>query len=289
VLLEGTEVAGTTVRSRRLAGILAAYRKAAGLRQPEVAAYVGRTSVWVSRTETPATCRPSVGDVRALLTLYGVTDPAEIDRVISLAGEVRQPGWWHDYDLSQSHAELVALESEAKGKRVFEIAFIPGLLQTEGYARAVIAAGPDNLDEGRVAKLVRVRMERKKILHRPAPLMLHAIADEAALRRPAGGLAVMRAQLAHLGEAARAPNVTFQVLPFSAGAHPGMAGSFTILEYPHPDDHDVLYTETAAGATYAEDAGRIDRAYRAFAHLAALSLPPGETMDLVARYAADLQ
>src|SRR6185312_13800308 len=143
-------MAGTTVRSRRLAGILKEYRKASGLRQPEVAAYVGRISVGVARTETAATCRPSVGDVRALLVLYGVTSPAEIEQVVDLARQVRETGWWHDYGLSDTHRSFVALESEAAGKRVWSDMFIPGLLQTEGYARAVITAGPDTLDDARV-------------------------------------------------------------------------------------------------------------------------------------------
>src|SRR5215475_8956006 len=114
----GARMPGTTVRSRRLAIILKGYRRASGLRQPEVAAYVGRTSVWVSHTETPAKCRPSVSDVRCLLTLYGVTDRAEIERVVDLARQVRETGWWHNYGLSETHQSFVALESEAAGKRV---------------------------------------------------------------------------------------------------------------------------------------------------------------------------
>ncbi|HXF03091.1 MAG TPA: helix-turn-helix transcriptional regulator [Arthrobacter sp.] len=281
-------MAGTTVRSRRLAGILKEYRKASGLRQPEVAAYVGRTSVWVSRTETAATCRPSVGDVRALLVLYGVTSPAEIEQVVDLARQVRETGWWHDYGLSDTHRSFVALESEAAGKRVWSDMFIPGLLQTEGYARAVITAGPDTLDDARVDDLVRVRMERKKILHRPRPLQFHALTDEAALRRRVGTREVMAAQLDHLADAASQPNVTLQVVPFTAGAHPGMAGPFSILEYPDPADPDVVYAETPAGGIYMEDAPGIERTYRAFAYLAALALSPAASLDLADRYAAGL-
>ena len=282
-------MAGTTVRSRRLAGLLKEYRKAAGLRQAAVAAHLGRTNVWVSRTETPATCRPSVGDVRTLLALYGVTDPAETERAVQLAIAAREQGWWHAYDLSEMHASFIALESEAVSKRVWESGFIPGLLQSEGYARAVIAAGPEPLDPERLESLVEARMKRQKILHRERPLMLHAIADEAALARGAGKREVMAAQLAHLAEAAQMPNVTFQVLPFAAGPHPGATGSLTILEYVDTGDPDVLYVETPAGSMYVEEDRDVKRNYRAFAHLIALALSPRGSMDLVAKYAADLQ
>ncbi len=276
------------MRSRRLSGLLKQYRRTAGLDQAAVAAYIGHHKVWVSRVETPEWCRPSVGDVRALLTLYGVTAPDEADRVVRLAMEVRQPGWWQEFGLSEAHATFVALEAEAAGKRAWEKGFIPGLLQTEDYARAVIAAGPDDLDPGRVERLVRVRMERKKALHRPAPLRLHAVIGEAVLACPAGGRDVMAAQLRHLADAAAEPNVTVQVLPFAAGAHPGLSGSFTILEYPDPDDHDVLYCDTLAGAVYAEGPRDIARAYRVFSHLIAVSLSPHASIDLAAKYAASL-
>lgn len=281
-------MSGPTVRSRRLAQILRDLRKAAGLRQDAVARHLHHTVQWVSRTENAATCRPSVGDVRALLALYGVTGAAEIDRVVRLAVEVKQNGWWHEYDLNATLATLVSLEAEASAKRVWECAFIPGLLQTEAYARAVIAAGLDELAPRRVDELARVRMERQKVLHRPGPLRLSAVIGEQVLHRPAGGRDVMRAQLRHLCEAAEAENVTVRLLPYAAGEHPGMTGAFTILSFPDPADHDIVYCDTPAGAVYAEEPHDIGRAGRAFEMLTAASLPPRESIDLAARYAAQL-
>ncbi len=284
----GTQAPGTTVRSRRLAGILAAYRKRAGLDQAAVARYVNHHKVWVSHVETPAWCRPSVGDVRALLALYGVTDPAETDRVVRLAVEVKQSGWWHDYDVTAALATLLSLEDEASDKRIWESAYVPGLLQTEEYARAVIGAGLDPVAARDADELVRVRMERQKALRRPSPLRLHCILDQAVLCRPAGPAALMRDQLRHLAAVAELENVTIQVLPFAAGPHPAMGAPFAVFSFPDPDDHDIVWTDTMNGPVYAEAQEHINRARRAFAHLAAHSLPEYESVGLAARLAADL-
>lgn len=281
-------MASPTVRSRRLAAILRQYRLRTNLRQRDVARHVNRTVQWVCRAEKAATCRPSVGDVRSLLALYGVTDPAETERVAALAAEVKKNGWWHEYDLSAAHATFVGLEAEAKEKRVWEPVLVPGLLQTPDYTRAVITSGPDVLTSARVEELVRVRAERQKLLVRPVPLRLRAVVDEAVLRRLVGGRELMRAQLAHVTEAAQMPNVTVQVLPFGAGAHMGMTGSFTILCYPDPGDHDIVYADNPAGPAYREEQPDIDRAHRAFSYLAAAALPPGESMDFIAKAARSL-
>jgi hypothetical protein len=280
-------MAGTTVRSRRLAGILKDYRLASGLKLAAAAAYVGKTSAWLSKSEKPATCRISVGDVRCLLTLYGVTDEAEVERVIALAAQVKEPGWWHGYDLPESYAAFVALESEAEQESAWEPQLVPGLLQTADYARVVIAMGKGDVSPARLEQLVRVRAERAKVLHRPGPLSLHAVFGENVLRRGAGGAAVMVPQLRHLEDMMRA-GVLLQVLPFAAGAHPGMDGAFTVLRYPDPADPDVLYAETPAGALYVEDDSAVRKSQRAFADLSALALSPRDTMDMVARYAAGL-
>ena len=272
---------GPTVRSRRLAAILREKRRASGRKQKEVAAHLNRTVEWVCRTENPATCRPSVGDVRALLAFYKVTDPAEVERVAAIAAEVRQPGWWHEYELSSKFATFVALEAEAHEAYVWEPSVIPGLLQTEAYARAVIASGPDWLSRDRVDALVRVRAQRQKILHAEDPLRVTAIIDEAVLRRVVGSKDLMREQLARVREAAAAPNVIVRVLPSCAGAHPGTTGPFIILRYADQDGHDVLYVESPAGGMYYEDTDDVQRAHRAFGRLASLSLAPGRSIDLI--------
>lgn len=277
-----------TVRSRQLAQKLRRYREAAGVTQAHVAHHLNHTIQWISRTENAKTCRPSVGDVRSLLSLYGVTDTLEIAQVVALATEARQPGWWQAFDLSSTHGTFVALEAEAESKLAWEPQLIPGLLQVPGYARVVIASGPDPLLPGRVEELVRVRMERQKVLFREAPLIIEEIIDEAVLRRVIGTPALMKEQLQHLCEQAEAPNVTLRVLPDGVGAHPAVTGPFTILRYPDDDDHDVLYCETPAGMMYAEHPADAARANRIFSHLKTLALSPRETIDLAARYAADL-
>jgi hypothetical protein len=281
-------MASPTVRSRQLARTLRELRKSRDIKQAVVARHLNHTVQWVVSVEKPATCRPSVGDVRALLALYGVTDQTTIERVVDLAREAKRPGWWHNYELSEKHATFIGLEAEAETELTWEKALIPGLLQTEAYARAIIASGPDRLQADRIDELTRVRIERQKVLCRPVPLRLHAIIGEGVLRWTVGGPAVMRAQLQHLCEAAEAPNITVQAVPFTAGAHPGMTGSLTILRYPATADPDVLYCDTAAGAVYSEDSSALDRAHRVFSHLAAISLSPRATIGLAARYAAEL-
>lgn len=277
-----------TVRSRRLAGILRDKRRAAGRTQAEVARHLGRTVRWVSRTETAAECRPSVGDVRALLAFYRVTDPAEVDAIAAIAAEVREPGWWHEYDLPSKLATFIALEAEAAAKCVWEPSLIPGLLQTDAYARAVITAGPDWLEENRVDALVRARAQRQKILHREDPVQLSVILDEAVLRRVVGSPAVMAGQLARVCEMAEMPNVTVRVLRAAAGANPGQTGPFTILRYGDKDGRDVLYCENPAGGMYYEDEADVERAHRAFGRLGSLALAPGRSVAFIAEIGESL-
>jgi len=285
VLRDGSGVTGgppvKTVRSRRLAAILREKRRAAGLTPTEAARRADLSPATVYRAEEPA-CRPKPNNVKALLQVYGVTDPAEAARIITLAKEAARPGWWHQYDISQHYASFVALEAEAAAKLVWEPSLVPGLLQVPGYARAVIACGPDYLPPADVDKLVRVRAERQKILHREDPLRLTAVLDEAVLRRPAGTPAVMRDQLDYLRQAAGLPNVTVRVLPSGAGAHPAMTGPFAILRYPDPADHDVLYTESLAGPLYAEEPRDLERAHRAFCALSSLALSPRDSLGIIA-------
>lgn len=224
----------------------------------------------------------------AILRVYGVTDEAEIQRIADLAEEAGRPGWWDRYELSADHATLVAFEAEAAAKMVWTPSLIPGLLQTPDYARAVISAGPDNLKPRRITELVAMRGQRQAALRRNDPLQLSVIVDEAVLRRVVGGRDVMRAQLGYLFEAAHRPNVTVRVLPDGSGEHPGMAGPFTLLRFPDPSDADVLFVESLAGNVYAEKAEDVERARRVFSRLETLALAPGESMDLVAKFAADL-
>lgn len=277
-----------TVRSRRLAVYLRSARQAAGLSFAAAAEASDLDDATIRRAEKPAECRPQPNNVKAMLIAYGVTDAEEIRRIVDLAKQAAQPGWWNGFALSADHAAFVAAESEASAEMAWEPSLVPGLLQLPGYARVVIRSGPELLLPGQVERLVRVRTERQKVLVREDPLRLSVIIGEEALRRVVGTPALMREQLWHLAEAAMNGPAVIRVLPDSAGAHPAMSGPFAILRYDGDGDHDVLYCETLAGALYEEADEALERARRVFSHLETLALSPRESMDLTARYAADL-
>ena len=277
-----------TVRSRRLAAILREKREASGLSATVAAEKAYLAASWVYRAEMP-NCRPNPNNVAAILRVYGITDEDEIRRVVGLARDAARPGWWDSYELTSDHAEFVAAEAEASVKLVWEPSLIPGLLQVPAYAREVIASGPEKLTPGRIGELVRVRMERQRVLTRDDPLRLTVIIDEPVLRRVVGTRALMREQLWHLAEVAEQGPAVVRVLPEETGAHPAMRGPFTILRYADPaTDHDVVYCETVAGALYAETVEVADRARSAFSHLETLALGRRDSMEKVASYAADL-
>lgn len=166
----------------------------------------------------------------ALLTLYGV-DTEQRECLTTLCREAGTQGWLRPYhsDLPEVYTAYISFEYEAAGVRNYQSLYIPGLLQTEDYARAVVRSGVLSATDAQVADRVQARMDRQGVLTKEAPLTFWAIVDEAALRRVVGGVDVMRAQFRHLVEAVKAPNITFQVIPFSAGAHPGMPGEFVRL------------------------------------------------------------
>src|SRR5499425_1586071 len=176
-------------------------------------------------------------DIADLLTLYGVTDEEEREALRALARRANAPGWWHDYnDVLPSWFEAyVGLEEAATSIRAYEVQFVPGLLQTEDYARAVTMLGHLGAPAEEIDRRVRLRMARQALLAEPRPVHLWAVLDEAVLRRPAGRPGVMRRQLQHLLEAADRPNVTIQVVPFRAGAHAAAGGAFSILRFAERD------------------------------------------------------
>ncbi|MEU0569116.1 helix-turn-helix transcriptional regulator [Nonomuraea sp. NPDC005983] len=190
-------------------------------------------------------------DVADLLTLYGV-DEAERAAVLLLAEQANAHGWWQNYrDVIPDWFEpYLGLEQDAALIRTYEIQYVPGLLQTPEYARAVIAQGHEGAPAEQIERRVAVRMHRQQILTSPAPHRLWVVMDEAALRRQVGGGATMRAQLEHLHQMAALPHVTLQVLPFGSGGDVGGVGPVTILRFSEADLHDVVYLEQIAGAHY---------------------------------------
>ena len=171
---------------------------------------------------------------------------------MSLMRQANTRGWWQQHsDLLPSWFEMyLRLEQVAKVVRTYQVQFVPGLLQSEEYARAVIMHGHRSRSDMEIDRRVQLRMERQKMLLQPDAPHLWAVIDEAALTRPFGPPRVMRAQLDHLLEVIAAPNVHLQVLPFRAGAHAAAGGSFTILRFAEPDLPDIVYLEQLTSAVY---------------------------------------
>jgi hypothetical protein len=224
-------------------------------------------------------------DLDRLLPLYGVPDdrwPAYRDAVDNSRGR----GWWQRYeerDLPRWHSLYVGLEQGASRLRAYEPQVVHGLLQTVDYATAVIRRGPAPRAEEQVSRLVGLRLTRQASLRRAVdPLQLWVVLDEAALRRTVGDAATMADQLDHIADLAdRSPNITVQVLPFSAGAHGSSFGALKILSFRWAADAGVVYSEYRTGAVYLEAQHEIEEHSLTFQHLCALALSPDESLRLL--------
>ena len=277
-----------TLRGRRLAIELLKHREASGLSREEAARRLEWSTSTIFRIETGRS-RPQPGNVRALLELYGVTG-TERDGLIQLAREARQTGWWHSFRdiLPNPYEVYIGLEGGAASIRNFEPVVIPGLLQTEGYARAMTKGGPRELDRDEIERRVEVRISRQQILGRANRPRLWTVIDEAVIRRVVGGPAVMGGQLQHLVDAAEEGKTTIQVVPFRAGAHSGTTGPFVILDFLEETDPAMVYVETLAGDIYLEQRQDVDRYTIAFERLLAVALSPDDSVRLVQQAAEDL-
>lgn len=250
--------AGPTVQRLVLGGHLRRLREQADMTTERAAASIRGSHSKISRME-----HGRVGfkerDIADLLTLYGVIGGPEREALLNLAREASTPGWWQAYSDILPHwvEPYFGLEAAASFIREFELQFVPGILQIEEYARAVIRLG--NLpSEDEVIRRAHARISRQEILRRADPPRIWAVLDEGALRRHIGGRDVMKAQLRHLIEMCDHPNVTLQILPFSAGAHRAMGGPFTILRYTEPDLRDVVYIEQLTSALYLDKPIEVD-------------------------------
>jgi transcriptional regulator with XRE-family HTH domain len=220
-------------------------------------------------------------DVSDLLSLYGVDDTAERDALLSLAREANQPGWWHKFGdiLPNWFQAYVGLEAAASLIRTYEVQFIPGLLQTEDYARAVILLGNANQPKEEIDRRVQLRVERQQLLERANPPRFWAVIDEAVLRRPIGGRAVMRGQLEYLAEIADRPNVTLQVIPFGYGGHAAAGGAFSLLRFPDQTLPDVVYIEQMTSALYLDKREDVDTYLESMERLSVEADPPDRSRE----------
>jgi transcriptional regulator with XRE-family HTH domain len=277
-----------TVRRRRLAAELRRLRLASKLTIEQVADALEWSSGKVSKIEN---ARVSVlpRDARKLLDTYQVGEGTERDLLLSLARESRARGWWQQYGetVPEWFATYVGLEAEATAISAYQSEIVPGLLQTGRYAEALHRAALMNATDDEIGRHVAVRMERQDRLRQPDAPQLWVVLSEAVLRRVVGDRDIMREQLLKLTEAADAPNITLQVLPFAAGAHASMDSAFSILSFD-PADGEIVYFEHPTCSLYLEGADEVSRYRLVYEHLRAASLPLGESRRLIARSAEDL-
>lgn len=274
-----------TVRRRRLASELRRLRDAAELTIEEVGEKLECSASKISRIET-GQVGVTPRDVRDMLEVYGIEND-EREALVQLAREARRKGWWHAYNEVFTGA-FVGLESDAASLRSHQALLVPGLMQTEGYTRAVHRAIRPDATEADVERRIKARLTRQNLLTDSNPPEYWVVLDEAVLYRNVGGREIMRDQLNRLIELAAMPHVTLQVVPFSSGAHAGMEGPFLILGFPEQADPDVVYVENTTTGVYLEEPSDVHRYTLMFDHLRAAALKPDDTLAMVTRAAARL-
>ena len=281
--------AGPTVRRMLVGARLRRLRTELGLTREEAAQAI-RASEWkIHRLENG-----QVGfkdrDIIDLLARYQVTDPAEVADFLTLTREANTPGWWQHYGdvLPSWFRTYVDLEQAATLIRTYEGQFVPGLLQTDDYMRAVVRGAHLEETGDEVGRRVRLRMARQILLTRDGPPRLWAVVDEAALRRPVGGKDVMRGQLERLIEATKLPNVTLQILPFASGAHPAMVGSFSVLRFPDEELPDIVYLEHLTSALYLNKPDEVDQYLHVMESICVRAAAPDQTVELLDQILAEL-
>lgn len=273
-----------TVRRRRLAAILRQLRKDAKKTREEAARFASISPVTISRIEAAAH-NPKPGDIAMLCKFYEL-DEQKTDELVALARQCRIKGWWQQYDLPEIVSAYTGLEEEVATLRQYCLDVLPGLLQTDAYVRALLAAELRSYPDEEVERMVTVRMKRQERLAEDDPLRTWFVLNEDSLRRLVGGPAVMRQQLHHLLLLSRRDKVEIQVLPFEAGAHPAISNAgFTILGFPEQLDPDVVYMELRTGSIYLEQPLEIDTYVLAFDQLRARALGPDESRSLIAEVA----
>lgn len=223
-------------------------------------------------------------DINDLLVYYGVTDPSERHELLDLVRKANRPGWWREFEdvMPGWFGNYVGLEEAASTLRTYETHFIPGLLQTRDYARAVLASAMPPLPDPDLERGVRLRVTRQQVLSRPKPLRVWAVVDEAALRREVGGPQVYRHQLEHLLRVAGRPGMALQILPTRSTAHAG-GGAFSILRFDEPDIADVVYVENLLSALYIDKAEHVAQYVEVFSRLSVESLTPDATTGHIAK------
>ncbi len=279
-----TRPGGPTVLRMILGRQLQALREKAGLTYDQAAEVIYASPHTVRRMErAEGGLKPL--NVKSLLIAYGVTSPADIDAFLALARDASRPGWWHSYDdvLPAWFRTLIGLEEAATLIRGYDPQSIPGLLQTPDYARASVTTGFPDATPAEVQRRVELRLARQHILTRPDPPRLWLVIDEAALRRMTAATTpdTARAQLAKLTDDTEQPNVTVQVLPFTAGLHPAMYGPFRIFRFDGHDQPDITYAETMTSAFYIDKPDETALYTQALDRISAQAAPTADTAKIL--------
>jgi transcriptional regulator with XRE-family HTH domain len=276
-----TRASGPSVQRLVLGGHLRRLRERAGFTTEQAAEAIRASHSKISRMEHGRVSFKE-RDIADLLTLYGVASLTERQGLLALAREANTPGWWAGYSDILPHwlEPYFGLEAAASFIRTYELQFVPGLLQTDEYARAVIRLGNAG-SEDEVTRRTEARINRRLLLDREDPPRMWAVIDEAALRRPIGDSAVMREQIRHLIKMADHPAVTLQVLPFTAGGHRALGGPFTILRFAEPDLRDVVYIEQLTSALYLDKPTEVDSYLEVMEQLCLQAEPVAGTQDVL--------
>jgi transcriptional regulator with XRE-family HTH domain len=285
---EGGSSSGPTALRILLGAHLRRLREAQGVTREDAGWEIRASESKISRMELGRVSFKE-RDVDDLLTLYGVLDTEERERLLTLARQANTPGWWHRYGdvLPGWFQSYLGLEAAASLIRTYEVQFVPGLLQTADYARAVVLLGHGRASADEVDRRVDLRMRRQQILDRPESVQLWAVVDEAVLRRPVGSRAAMRGQLQALIDATQRNSVHLQILPFEAGGHSAAGGAFSILRFPDQELPDIVYVEQLSSALYFDKRDDVELYVDAMERLCVEADQPERTAETLRRILKD--
>ena len=276
---------GPTALRIAVGGQLRKLREENGITREAAGEHIRGSHAKISRLELGRTGFKE-RDIRDLLTLYKVDDPGEREQFLDLVRKANEPGWWHRYSdlLPQWFETYLGLEYAAKSIRTYEGQLVPGLLQTPDYARSIVALGHDEDGERRVS----LRRTRQELLTRPSAPSFWAVLDEAVLHRPVGGAAVLHDQILQLIELSKLPNVTIQVLPYTAGGHAAAGSSFTMLRFAENELPDIVYLEQLTSALYLDRRQDLELYRQVMDQLSVQAEPPERSRKLLAEIAESL-
>jgi hypothetical protein len=284
----GDQRGSPTARRIMLGARLRRLREAAAISRAEAGFLIRSSESKISRLELGRVSF-KVRDVTDLLTMYGVTDPEKREAFLEMVAQSNEPGWWHRYTdlVADWFQDYLGLEESASRIQTWEQQFVPGLLQTEEYARAIAGHGWSALANQSVQGQVAMRMRRQALLGRSDPPKLWAVIDESVLRRPIGGRRVLLAQIEHLLELTKRPHITLQVVPYQFSGY-AAEGSFTMLRFAEPELPDVVYIEHLTGALYLDKRSDTELYGRVFDRLTVDAHTPDHTRQLLTKARADI-